>query len=303
MEELESGGEETTQAGGWLEASAAAKINLGLRIFPRGADGYHPIETIFCRTDFADRLRVRERAEPGVGLRVTGLGSVPAGPDNLAFRAAVLFLGQAECGSGLEIELEKRIPPGAGLGGGSSDAAAVLRLLARRFQLPGGRQALLQMAYELGADVPFFAADVPLAVAAGRGERLLAYPNLEPRPLALLLPDLQIVTSAAYASWDDYSAGLEGRAVPRGSAVPDISSWSDLRRTANDFEPVIFASHPRLRELSAALGATRPLLAQLSGSGSALYGIYESNSEREEAIAKLTGELANVRIVSAYGPV
>jgi 4-diphosphocytidyl-2-C-methyl-D-erythritol kinase len=234
---------------------------------------------------------------------VTGLESVPAGPDNLAFRAAVLFLEQGEWDSGLEIELEKRIPPGTGLGGGSSDAAAVLRLLARRFQLPGGRPALLQLAYELGADVPFFAANVPLAIAAGRGERLLAYPDLEPRPLALLLPDLQIATAAAYASWDDYSAGLEGRALSRGSAVPEISNWSDLQRTANDFEPVIFANHPRLRELSAALGATRPLLAQLTGSGSALYGIYESKREREAAIAKLTGELANVRIVSAYGPV
>jgi 4-diphosphocytidyl-2-C-methyl-D-erythritol kinase len=107
----------------WLESAARAKVNLRLRIFPAGVDGYHPIETLFCRIDLADRLRLRLREEPGIDLRISGAENVPAGSENLATLAAERFMGNFGIEGGVAMELVKSIPPGAGLGGGSSDAA------------------------------------------------------------------------------------------------------------------------------------------------------------------------------------
>jgi 4-diphosphocytidyl-2-C-methyl-D-erythritol kinase len=290
---------------GWLEAEARAKVNLRLRIFPRDADGFHPLETVFCRIDWADRLRVRLRPEPGVAIRLTGPESAPAGRDNLAARAAALLLEQTGSAGGVEIELEKRLPPGSGLGGGSSDAAAVLRLLGPRLGLSSERD-LLALAPRLGADVAFFLSDVPMALGWGRGQRLLTLPSLERRPMLVLVPAVTLSTARAYARWDELhrssgdGPGVEAAAISWSS----LASWDGIRALArNDFEPIVFRDHPQLRSVHEALAATDPLLCLLSGSGSALFAVYESDAARDAARARLEGELAGVRIVSACGPV
>jgi 4-diphosphocytidyl-2-C-methyl-D-erythritol kinase len=290
---------------GWRSVEARAKVNLGLRIFAPGADGYHPIETLFCRIDLADRLRIRLRAEPGVAIRVSGPQTAPQGPDNLAARAATLFLERVGVAAGAEIELEKHIPPGSGLGGGSSDAAAVLRVLADAVEAPPAPDEQLALASRLGADVTFFAADMPLAFAWGRGERLQICHGLEPRPMLLVLPDVAIATAEAYARWDE-RAGDRGtvRAGPAGRPPVDVSSWERISAEAvNDFEPVIFSLRPDLRLLKQRLSDTRPLIALLSGSGAALFAVYESERQRDEAAAGLTDVVAGATVVSARGPV
>jgi 4-diphosphocytidyl-2-C-methyl-D-erythritol kinase len=290
----------------WFETVAPAKVNLWLRIFPPGADGYHPIETLFCRIDLAETVRLRLRPEPGVGIRVTGPETAPEGPENLAVRAAELFLDRSGLGCGAEIELEKRVPSGSGLGGGSSDAAAVLRLLSSTSGSAGpGEEEVLSMAAELGADVSFFVADVPLAFAWDRGQRLFSYPPVEPRPMLLLLPPIPVSTAEAYASWDAANASAPGD--ERRPAVVDyatLTSWAGIAAAAeNDFEPIIFGRHPQLRELRVRLKESAAIISLLSGSGSALFAVYQSERQRDAAAVRLSDELKGVRVVSARGPV
>ncbi len=289
----------------WLETRARAKVNLRLRIFPRGLDGYHPLETIFCRIDLADRVRLRLRRDPGVALRVSGPEPAPEGSQNLAARAAALLLERAGVSEGVEIELEKHIPAGSGLGGGSGDAAAVLRLLAQRLPRRPPPEEVAELGGELGADVPFFLADTPMALAWGRGDRLLSLAPVRTRPMLLLLTGLHVSTQTAYALWDEHAerelARAAGPFLTQGSA---LSSWSGLSALAdNDFEPVIFAEHPDLGALRARLEESRPLLAMLSGSGSALFAVYDTRRRRDAAVEKLNAEKIGARLVTARGPV
>ncbi|MGD2216569.1 MAG: 4-(cytidine 5'-diphospho)-2-C-methyl-D-erythritol kinase [Gemmatimonadales bacterium] len=289
---------------GWQLVEARGKVNLSLRIYPRGADGYHPIETLFCRVDLADRLRVRVRDEPGVSIRVSGPETAPPNRENLAARAATLFLELTGTAAGVEIELEKHIPPGSGLGGGSSDAAAVLRTLAAMLE-PVAPDELLALAAQLGSDVSFFAADTPLAFAWGRGERVLRCQGLAPRPMLLVLPDVAISTAEAYARWDERQVDERTTTVgPRLRSDSDLSSWEVISSAAvNDFEPVIFGLRPDLRLLKEVLSETRPLTALLSGSGSALFAVYESERQRQEAASRVTDVVEGARVVSVRGPV
>lgn len=285
----------------WFEGAARAKVNLRLRIFPPGADGYHPIETLFCRIDLADRLRLRLREEPGIDLSVGGTEDVPPGRDNLAVRAAERFMADLGLEGGVTMELLKRIPPAAGLGGGSSDAAAVLTLLSAATGR-GTRAELLELAAGLGADVPFFVADTPFALAWGRGDRILALPPPSSRPILLLVPEEGLSTAAAYDFWDRSSRSTEPRSAVALS-LESLVDWSGLAGlVVNDFEPVVFETSPRLAELKERLLETRPSPALLCGSGSALFGVYGDERDRDLAADALFG-LTGVRVVSACGPV
>ena len=291
--------------GTWLQAEARAKVNLRLRIFPPAIDGFHPLETIFCRVDLCDRVRLRRRNEPGVTIRVTGPERAPEGPENLAVRAAELFLACAGEASGVEIELEKNVPPGSGLGGGSSDAATVLRLLSAEADPPLEEGELLTMGSELGADVPFFVTDAPLAVGWGRGDRLLPIPAPDALPMLILLPDLYVSTTEAYARWDRRyeETGIAASARPFELSMSALTSWSGIRSLAvNDFEPVVYSWQPKLGALRDRLAESEPLVAMLSGSGSALFAVYEDEEQRESAAKELRDEHAGVRVVSASGP-
>lgn len=285
----------------WFEAVARAKVNLRLRIFPPAADGYHPIETLFCRIDLADRLRLRLREEPGIDLSVSGTESVPAGGQNLAVRAAERFMRNYGVEGGVAIELVKHIPLAAGLGGGSSDAAVVLMLLAAATGR-GKRAELLGLAATLGADVPFFVADTPLALAWGRGDRALALPPPAARPMLLLVPEEKVSTTAAYDSWDRSSRTKNAYSAV-ALTLENLVAWSGIEALAvNDFEPVVFEMSPRLGELKERLLETGPSLALLCGSGSALFGVYGDETERDIAAGALRGSLTRVRVVSACGP-
>lgn len=289
----------------WQQTEARAKVNLSLRIFPPGPDGYHPIETLFCRIDLADRVRLRVRNEPGVSIRVGGPETAPQSLENLAARAATAFLELAGTSSGVEIELEKHIPPGSGLGGGSSDAAAVLSALAAAVDDLPSWEERFALASRLGADVAFFAADAPLAFAWGRGERMLRCQGLAPRPMLLVLPDVAISTAEAYARWDERERDKDTAAAgPSVRSPAEFSSWEAVSSAAvNDFEPVIFGLRPDLRLLKDALSDTEPLLALLSGSGSALFAVYENEGRRDEAAVQVADVVAGAGVISACGPV
>lgn len=261
--------------------AAPAKLNLFLRVLAREADGFHGIETLFCRIDLKDELQVSRRDEPGVGLSVSGADTGPE-EDNLAVLAAQMVLTATGRPFGVSLTLEKRIPVRAGLGGGSSDAAAALLAVN---QLAGNavpRHELLQFAARLGSDVPFFLSEAPLALGWGHGERLLRLPALPTRPGLLLIPQVGVETAAAYGWLDAVRA--TGR---RGSVVlgPEaLSDWSDVARLAgNDFEGPVFGREPVVRQAFDALIKTNPLMCRMSGSGAAVFAIYRSSAEREDA--------------------
>lgn len=262
-----------------------AKVNLFLRVLAREADGYHGIETLFCRIGLADTLRIA-RIDRGVTLAVTGGDGGPV-EENLAWRAADAVLAATGRRFGVAIELTKRIPAGGGLGGGSSDAASALLAVNQLANGAVPRAELLHMAYRLGADVPFFLTEAACALAWGHGQRMLKLPPLPGAPMLLLLPGVPVPTAAAYG-WIDEMRQSAGR---RGGVALDLDvlrSWGDIARLAgNDFEAAVFGRFPAIRAGFEALAGTHPLLCRMSGSGSTLFAVYRNDRDRDDATMQL----------------
>lgn len=265
---------------------AHAKLNLFLRVLSREVDGFHGIETLFCLISLADTLRAERREGRGVSVDVSGGDAGPTA-DNFAVRAAVMVLEATGNRFGVQLSLEKRIPAGAGLGGGSSDAAAALVLTNHLAGDAVPRHELLQFAARLGSDVPFFLSGAPLAVGWSHGERLLRLPPLPPAPALLLTPPIPIRTAEAYG-WVDAAHQSGGR---RGAVALDLdvlTRWGDIGRMAgNDFESPVFGRFPAVRAAFEALVGTGPLVCRMSGSGSTLFAVYRSTRDREDAVMRL----------------
>jgi 4-diphosphocytidyl-2-C-methyl-D-erythritol kinase len=283
---------------------AFAKINLFLRVLSSEADGYHSLETLLCLVSLNDTMQAERRDGHGVTVDVQGpdLGPVE---QNLAVRAATRVLEATGNRFGLHLRLTKLIPVRAGLGGGSSDAAAALHAANRLAGDAVPRHELLQFAAQLGADVPFFLSGAPLALAWGRGERMLRLPPLPPSPAVLLTPAIPISTAEAYG-WIDQARQSAGR---RGAVALDLDSlsrWGDIGRMAgNDFESPVFARHGEIRAAFEALVSTRPLVCRMTGSGSTLFAIYRSARDRDDAVMMLGrkhGAIAKVDTLGTPAP-
>ncbi len=271
-----------------IEIDAPAKVNLWLRVFQREASGFHGLDTLFCALELADRLRV-ERGGSGVRLEVRG-ADLGAPETNLAFRAAHAFLELTRAAEGVSVVLDKHIPAGAGLGGGSSDAAATLRALNLLHDRPLLPSVLSSLGAAIGSDVPFFLADAVLARGTGRGDRLDPLPPLPPRPVLVAMPPFRVGTADAYRMLDAARGAPLPAPSPSHSAagVPAVAGWEDVaRRSSNDFEGVLFEAHPLLARLQSALERAGARPARLSGSGAAVYGIFESATARDSAASHL----------------
>jgi 4-diphosphocytidyl-2-C-methyl-D-erythritol kinase len=275
-----------------LDVLAPAKVNLALRILDREASGYHQLESLFLALDFGDSLRV-SRGDDGVSLSVLGPDVGPV-ESNLAYRAALGFLELARLRGGVELRLEKRIPPRSGLGGGSSDAAATLRALQAMHPGRVTSADLTELAGELGADVPFFLSSSPLALAWRRGDRLLPLPPLPSAPVVLAFPPFGVETSRAFGWLDRHR---ECHPAPTASLILERDPFTDWESVAsfakNDFEPVVLEAHPTLERLLTAMRETRPELALLSGSGSATFAVYADESGAAASAAALKEEFTD----------
>lgn len=267
--------------------TAPAKLNLFLRVLSREDTGYHGLETLFCRLALADELVAERREGTGVTLSVEGGDDLGPVETNLAVRGAAAAVALLRTPFAVHLTLRKRIPVGAGLGGGSADAAAALQAVSL---LAGGvlpRHELLQCAARLGADVPFCFGTASLALGWGHGERLLALPPLPAAPVLLLSPPEPVRTADAYG-WVDAAR----QAAPRRGAVAydleALASWGSVARLAgNEFESVVFSRLPTVRAAFEALAATRPLLCRMTGSGSTLFAVYRTPRDRDDAAAML----------------
>jgi len=274
-----------------VRVAAHAKVNLFLRIIAREAPaGFHQIETAFALLELADELIVT-RTGSGVTLTVQGADLGPP-EENLAVRGARAVLEATGHKFGVAVELTKRIPVRAGLGGGSSDAAAALHAVNALADNAVPRHELLHFATRLGADVTFFASGAPAAVAWGRGERLFriaAPPPAAPALVALPSPPLGVATPDAYRWWDE----MHAEPAPRGPLVLDadaFAGWGSIGRLGgNDFEIPVFGRHPPLRALYERLAGTHPYWVRLCGSGSAVAAVYANERLRDDA-AMMLGE-------------
>jgi len=268
-----------------VRIAAHAKINLFLRILARESSGYHQIETAFALVELADQLDVR-RVDSGVALEVQGPDLGPT-EDNLAVRAARAVLEATGNRFGVAMRLTKRIPVRAGLGGGSSDAAAALHAVNALAANAVPRHELLHIAARLGADVAFFASGAPLALAWGRGERLFRLPAPPPAPALVAVPSIAVATPDAYRWWDEANP----TPVARGPVVLDaeaLATWGSIGRLGgNDFESPVFGKHSELRALYEKLAGTGPVWVRLCGSGSAVAAVYKKESERDDAVVRL----------------
>lgn len=296
---------------GVYEQRAHAKVNLGLAVLTRRGDGFHEVETVLAQVDLADSLTVRvEPAAPGsepvilsvsldpAAAELPGAGELATGEDNLAYRAASAYLEAraerlaasghlAEGHVGVRVELWKRVPVAAGMGGGSSDAAAVLRAL-READESGGALAqpvvpseeLARLALQLGSDVPFFLANDGAALARGRGERLtpVKLPKLH---LVLANPGTAVSAASAYQQLVGFTPRLRfERALGRLSEGLD-PSW------ANGLQPGVLRAHPHLREVLNALRGAGLNGVVMSGSGATCFGVAPTEEEASAAAREL----------------
>ena len=293
-----------------VRVAAQAKLNLHLRVFPRDESGYHPLETIFHRIDLADDLVV-EITSGTRTLDVAGTGTGPV-ESNLAWRAASAYAEHNRWPGGFNIALTKRIPVGAGLGGGSADAAAVLRALNSLSPSPMPAPRLLALGGTMGSDIPFLLSDAAMALAWSRGERMLSLPPLPRHDLLLMTPEFSVTTADAYRWLDeDRARGSDGRESmgeqpPGGEAIAfdllDLSSWARIAKFArNDFEPVVAARHPELSSYLARLRSSRATLAGMTGSGSTLFGVLDTPPDYskvpEEHRARVTTTTTSIDVV------
>ena len=252
-----------------------AKVNLHLQVVGRRADGYHELRTIFQTVDLADFVEV-ELAGSGVELVVSG-ADLPAGPGNLAYDAAERFLARWAPAHGARLRLEKRIPTGGGLGGGSSNAATVLLALQSLLGAPAPPDELWWLARELGADVPYFLLG-GTALGVGRGDELVPLPELPERELLLVLPPLHIPTAAVFADIGQLTpAPLDPRI---GSLVQRNGlDWGVVDLVSNDLERPVFERWTELARLHGELLAAGAKAARLSGSGTALWAVWEGEMD------------------------
>lgn len=279
-----------------IRIHAPAKLNLALRVLAREDTGYHQVETVFATLEFGDVVSLGLRGR-GISLEMDGPNLGPP-EENLVFRAARGFRELAGVEEGFEIRLEKKIPTQAGLGGGSSDAAATLRVLDSLFPGRVEEEKLLALAGSLGSDVPFFLGPTSMALAWGRGDRLFPLPPLPAAPVLLALPALGVSTPEAYRLLAEVRKGKEGGRGPMWMKEEALRDWSGMAGLAkNDFEAVLFPQFPLLARLRESMEETGARFSLLSGSGSAVFGVYQADEEVLEAKASLKAAYKDVRFV------
>jgi 4-diphosphocytidyl-2-C-methyl-D-erythritol kinase len=248
---------------------APAKVNLVLRVGPRRDDGFHEVITVLAALDVGDEIELEPHAR--VEVETTGF----AVRDTLVTRALTLLAEAAGHAGGWRVRLDKRIPVGAGLGGGSSDAGTALRLANARLPRPLGERALLALAARVGSDVPFFAAGWEAALGTGRGELLQRLGVSHELGVALAWPGEPLSTAAVYAAYRPVGAQLLSLDGP-------FAVHNDLAATAETLCPAT----GRLRRQLADAGA---IAATVSGSGSAVFGLFSDHRAAERALAGLDG--------------
>jgi 4-diphosphocytidyl-2-C-methyl-D-erythritol kinase len=275
-----------------LRLNAYAKINLTLDVLGDRPDGYHDIETVLHTVELHDTIILKEDGE-GITLRCTS-SDVPAETQNIVHRAAHLLKETFRIPRGIEIELTKRIPVAAGLGGGSSDAAVTLLGLAQMWKLRVDDRQLMDLGSKIGSDVPFFLIG-GAALAIGRGERVRMLRALPTTWVVIARPKIQITSEWAYKAIDHGAP----RRRPNTSGVVRALESEDAgtvgQLLCNVFEDVVVAHHPVVGTLRAQMASHGPLGVSLSGTGPAVFAMAANESAARE-IAGAVEKMADIEV-------
>lgn len=268
---------------------APAKLNLGLKILRRREDGYHDIASVLQTVDLCDRLRFTPAAA-GETLVRCDHPDVPAGPENLVSRAVEVLRRETGVDRGVRVDLDKRIPTGAGLGGGSSNAAAALRALDRLWGLRLGPERLSGLAAELGSDVPFFLGG-GTAIATGRGERIRPVDWQDEFWYVLVYPGFPVSTARAYQNVRIglTDTGAYGTFLDFAEKSGRISAGRLFACLENDFLPFVEAAGAGVAGILEALAAGGAVACSVSGSGSTLFGVFREVRRASAAVARVQG--------------
>lgn len=282
-----------------VHEAAFAKINLGLAVLDRRPDGFHNIATVFQAISLFEDVTVRMQPAAERAVELACDREDLANEGNIAWRAADALLSRTGLRARVRIEIRKTLPVGAGLGGGSSDAAAVLRAI-DAMQFNAIPHAVLHgIAGELGSDVPYFLRG-GTAVASGRGTDVLAVPDLPPAELVLVLPGIEVSTAWAYRALARARSQGQLTAPPVRRKIGVLGRAADwfeggslggpIKRLENDFEAVVFQRFPVIRECKAKLLGCGARHALLSGSGATVFGLFDSGEAASGACAELAAE-------------
>jgi 4-diphosphocytidyl-2-C-methyl-D-erythritol kinase len=266
-----------------------AKINLSLRILGKRRDGYHEVVTVLQTVSLHDELHILGREDDRLVLSCSSV-DVPTDETNLIIRAARLLSDKYDLRRGADFHLEKKIPPGGGLGGASSNAAVALLGLARLWELDLSLSQLVEIASQLGADVPFFFIG-GRAVGTGTGTEVRPFPDSPALDLLIVTPAGKVSTAEAYSA-------LKATALTTANSVFILPSshaeefLTNLRqwRLQNDFESVIFETEPEVERVQKALLGTEARGVLLAGSGSSVFGIFDSVEAQQRALQKIKAE-------------
>jgi 4-diphosphocytidyl-2-C-methyl-D-erythritol kinase len=270
-----------------MKILSPAKINLRLEILHKREDGYHEIRGIFQKINLADEIAVSLKHDKGITLSCSD-PELPQGEDNLAFKAALLFLSQTRKKAGVRIRIDKKIPLASGLGGGSSNAASVLIALNKMMKLHLASELMMEMGKKLGADVPFFLFPQKTALAAGIGEKLETI-FLKPRfYLVLVNPGIPVSSTFAYQR---VKRELTKRTKDTINIPTKIEGLPDLIPLLfNDFEEVIFPLYPEIKEIKERLVIEGAEGSLMSGSGSTVFGIFGCRRDALRVYQRLKSE-------------
>ena len=253
-----------------VKLQSNAKINLALSINYKRSDGYHDISSIMQEIDLHDTITISKNNSSAINIISKGI-PVPEDESNLCYVAAKLFLNHYKLNDGLDIIINKNIPIGAGLGGGSSNASTVIKGLQKLFEIRITDNIFYQLASKIGADVPFFN-NGGIQYAEGIGDKLTPLPPLLSQyHFLLIFPNIQISTLWAYKEYKNYLENHlnESNFVPLSENI-DFSLWS------NDFEKVVLSTYPEIKKIKMDLSNSNSLFASLSGSGSTMFGVYDN---------------------------
>ncbi|TXT47190.1 MAG: 4-diphosphocytidyl-2-C-methyl-D-erythritol kinase [Spirochaetes bacterium] len=292
-----------------IEIEVGAKINIGLSVGEREANGYHSLRSIFYAVDLLDRIELQIAG--GNSIEIEGFTECPA-KDSTIFKAARLFLEKHRISTGLRIRVRKQIPSQAGLGGGSADAAAILAGLNHLFGIAPETTSLICLGAEIGSDVPFFLSDSP-AFITGRGERVEPIHAREPFSALIVKPPFGVSTREAFAglvlhraikakfagySPTSASWGLaDARSAEEALSLP-IGQWAFY----NDFSDYLFETFPIYKNLEKALKDSGAAYVSISGSGSCIYGIFVGPDQALDALRDFSAKTISGMALYAIKP-
>lgn len=268
-----------------ISVQSPAKINLHLKVFEKNADGYHRVETTMLKIGLFDQIYFRIADGEGVDVIVDEPFSSLSGKDNLAFKAADLFLKTTGLRKSISICITKKIPLGAGLGGGSSNAGVVLQTLNNNLGNPLNEKQLMELGRKLGADVPFFIQPREFGLMKGRGDELVESFDFPALPMLVIYPNINASTAKVYQNLGR-SLTWKGPNGISGSCNRHVSTWKDidfLLEAGNDLQDVTVAMHPVIDQIRVQLKEHGAYFSQMSGSGASVFGLFNDEAAAKKA--------------------